>query len=116
VLEHNSRSAGQRAGLQQIAEELGISMMTVSRALNGRGDEAELEYLHRLLDQVLARNRGVDLSVAECADVDSGGIFYPVAGRLVEPLHDVDAEMGRARSGDAALRDGVSPCGWGRRE
>jgi DNA-directed RNA polymerase specialized sigma subunit len=31
------RRSGQKAGLKQIAEELGISMMTVSRALNGRG-------------------------------------------------------------------------------
>ncbi len=35
------RRSGQRAGLKQIADELGISMMTVSRALNGRGDVAE---------------------------------------------------------------------------
>lgn len=43
-----SRSAGQRAGLKQIAEELGISMMTVSRALNGRGDVAEATRLRVL--------------------------------------------------------------------
>lgn len=37
-----------RAGLKQIAEELGISMMTVSRALNGRGDVAETTRLRVL--------------------------------------------------------------------
>ena len=42
------RPAGQRAGLKQIADELGISMMTVSRALNGRSDVAEATRLRVL--------------------------------------------------------------------
>jgi LacI family transcriptional regulator len=39
---------GQRAGLKQIAAELGLSMMTVSRALNGRGEVAEATRLRVL--------------------------------------------------------------------
>jgi LacI family transcriptional regulator len=35
------KAIDRHAGLKQIAEELGISMMTVSRALNGRDDVAE---------------------------------------------------------------------------
>jgi LacI family transcriptional regulator len=42
------RRSGHKAGLKQIAEELGISMMTVSRALNGRGDVAEATRLRVL--------------------------------------------------------------------
>jgi LacI family transcriptional regulator len=37
-----------KSNLKQIAEELGISMMTVSRALNGRGDVAEATRLRVL--------------------------------------------------------------------
>ncbi len=140
-----------RAGLKQIADELGISMMTVSRALNGRGDVAEstrlrvlkaakrfkyrpnrlvAEHLlalgHRRLghitgepwvstyaerrrgfEEVVARPKGVDLSVAECADVDSEAaaramlsrpdrptaIFVP-NDRMAPPIYEVAESLG----------------------
>ena len=42
------KTLDRRTGLKQIADELGISMMTVSRALNGRGDVAEATRLRVL--------------------------------------------------------------------
>jgi LacI family transcriptional regulator len=43
-----AKALDRRAGLKQIADELGISMMTVSRALNGRDDVAEATRLRVL--------------------------------------------------------------------
>jgi len=97
VLEPTSRSASQRAGLKQIAEELGVSMMTVSRALNGRGDVAEatrlrvlkaakrLKYRPNRLVHALksGRSRTVGVMIS---------VWLSFNAKIIHGIHDVLAE------------------------
>jgi LacI family transcriptional regulator len=97
VLEPTRRAASQRAGLKQIAEELGISMMTVSRALNGRGDVAEatrlrvlkaakrLKYRPNRLVHALksGRSRTVGVMIS---------VWLSFNAKIIHGIHDVLAE------------------------
>jgi LacI family transcriptional regulator len=91
------KALDRRAGLKQIAEELGISMMTVSRALNGRDDVAEatrrrvveaakrLKYRpNRLVHAIKSgRSRTVGVMISVCLSFNS---------KIIHGIHDLLAE------------------------
>ncbi len=86
-----------RSNLKQIAEKLGISMMTVSRALNGRGDVAEatrlrvlkaakrLRYRPNRLVHALksGRSRTVGVTIS---------VWLSFNAKIIHGIHDVLAE------------------------
>lgn len=86
-----------KSNLRQIAEEIGVSMMTVSRALNGRGDVAEATRARVLAAAKRLKYRPNRLVHAlKSGRSGTVGVMIPVASsfssRIIHGIHDVLAD------------------------
>lgn len=86
-----------KSNLRQIADQLGVSMMTVSRALNGRGDVAEATRARVLAAAKRLKYRPNRLVHAlKTGRSGTVGVMIPVAGsfsaRVIHGVHDVLAD------------------------